>query len=81
MTASAFDDAALRAAMSAFLDAARSLDETSSVGGEARNLLDLAETKTLAGMQLRKRLVELGWSPPVAGHRDVTASSVDTSSR
>ena len=65
MTAHVFDDAALRAAMTAFLEAARRLDETSSVGGEARNLLDLAESKTLAAMQLRKRLNELGWSAPV----------------
>lgn len=51
--------------MTAYLDAARSLDDTSSVGGDARNLLDLAEAKTLAAMRLRKRLTELGWSAPV----------------
>ena len=66
MTAQVFDDPALRAAMAAYLDVARRLDETSSVGDEARILLDLAEAKTLAGMQLRKRLTELGWSAPVA---------------
>jgi hypothetical protein len=66
MTAHAFDDAGLRTAMAAFLDAARRLDETSAVGGEARNLLDLAEAKTLSAMQLRKQLVELGWTAPVA---------------
>ncbi|MBK5307401.1 MAG: hypothetical protein JJD92_12000 [Frankiaceae bacterium] len=65
MNAQGFDDAGLRAAMTAFLDAAKRLDETSSVGGEARNLLDLAEAKTLSAMQLRKRLAELGWSAPV----------------
>ena len=64
MTAQVFDDAALRAAMTAYLDVARKLDETSSVGDEARNLLDLAEAKTLAAMQLRKRLTELGWAAP-----------------
>lgn len=64
MTAQVFDDAGLRSAMAAFLDAARRLDETSSVGGEARNLLDLAEAKTLAAMRLRKSLTELGWSAP-----------------
>jgi hypothetical protein len=69
MTAQVFDDAALRAAMTAYLDVARKLDETSSVGDEARNLLDLAETKTLAGMQLRKRLTELGWAAPQAAER------------
>ena len=64
MTGSGFDDPALRTAMSAYLDIAGRLDETSSVGGEARRLLDLAEAKTLAAMQLRKRLTELGWSAP-----------------
>jgi hypothetical protein len=61
-----FDDATLRAAMAAYLAAASQLDETSSVGGEARSLLDLAEAKTLAAMQLRKRLVDLGWTAPAA---------------
>ena len=65
MSAQGFDDAGLRAAMTAFLDAAKRLDETSSMGGDARNLLDLAEAKTLAAMRLRKRLSELGWSAPV----------------
>jgi hypothetical protein len=61
-----FDDASLRSAMAAYLDAAGQLDETSSVGGEARSLLDLAEAKTLAAMQLRKRLEDLGWTAPAA---------------
>jgi hypothetical protein len=65
MSAQEFDDAGLRAAMTAFLNAARELDEASAMGGEARNLLDLAEAKTLASMRLRKRLAELGWSAPV----------------
>jgi hypothetical protein len=65
---SGLDDPQLRTAMAAFLDAARQLDETSDVGAEARDLLDLAEAKTLAAMQLRKRLTELGWSAPAA-HR------------
>ena len=69
MTAQAFDDPALRAAMTAYLDAARRLDEISSVGDEARNLLDLAEAKTLAAMQLRKRLTELGWAAPHIAER------------
>jgi hypothetical protein len=62
--AAGLDDAQLRAAMVAYLDAAGRLDDTSDVGGEARDLLDLAEAKTLAAMQLRKRLTELGWSAP-----------------
>lgn len=69
MTAHVFDDPALRAAMTAYLDAARRLDEISSVGDEARNLLDLAEAKTLAAMQLRKQLTELGWAAPLAAER------------
>jgi hypothetical protein len=69
MTAQVFDDPALRAAMAAYLDAARRLDEISSVGDEARNLLDLAEAKTLAAMQLRKRLTDLGWAAPLAAER------------
>lgn len=66
MAAAGLDDAQLRSAMAAFLDAARLLDEANDVGGEARDLLDLAEAKTLAAMQLRKRLSELGWSAPAA---------------
>ena len=66
MTGSGFDDAGLRTAMAAYLEAASRLDEASSVGGEARSLLDLAETKTLAGLQLRKRLTDLGWAAPAA---------------
>ena len=69
MTGQVFDDAELRAAMTAYVEVARRLDETSSVGDEARNLLDLAEAKTLAAMQLRKRLTELGWSAPVVAER------------
>ena len=65
MNAQGFDDAALRAAMTAFLSAAQGLDDASAVGGEARDLLDLAEAKTLASMRLSKRLSELGWSAPV----------------
>jgi hypothetical protein len=61
-----FDDAALRAAMTAYLAAARGLDEASEVGGEARDLLDLAESKAIAAMRLQKRLVELGWAQPAA---------------
>lgn len=66
MPTAGLDDAQLRAAMSAYVDAARRLDDASDVGGEARDLLDLAEAKTLAAMQLRKRLTELGWAAPAA---------------
>ena len=60
-----FDDPALRSAMKAYLDVADRLDELSSVGGEPRQLLDLAETKAIASMALRKRLAEAGWTAPV----------------
>ena len=61
-----FDDPALRSAMKAYLDVAERLDELSEVGGEARDLLDLAETKAIAGMALRKRLADAGWTAPVS---------------
>jgi hypothetical protein len=64
MTAQSFDDAAVREAMGAFVTAADRLDEAATTGADARVLLDLAESKTLAGMRLRKRLAELGWSAP-----------------
>lgn len=66
-----FDDAELRSAMSVYLKAASALDEASQVGDEARALLDLAEAKSVAGLELRKRLVALGWTAP-AGQRTTT---------
>ena len=62
-----FDHPALRSAMKAYLEVADRLDDLSSVGGEARELLDLAESKAIAGMALRKQLAEAGWTAPVAG--------------
>lgn len=59
-----FDDAALRGAMRAYLEAADRLDESASVGGEPRELLDLAEAKALAGLLLRKALEKHGWTAP-----------------
>ena len=61
-----FDDPALRSAMKAYLDVADRLDELSSVGGEAREVIDLAETKAIAGMALRNRLAEAGWTAPAS---------------
>lgn len=66
-----FDDHELRAAMAAYLQAADALDEASGTGDEARQLLELAETKSMAGLALRKRLVALGWTAP-AGQRTTT---------
>ena len=65
MPQTAFDDADLRAAMRGYLAAAEKLDEVAGLGGEARELLDLAESKAMAGMLLRKALEKAGWSPPV----------------
>ena len=64
MATTTFDDADVRAAMRAFLDSSQKLDEASTVGSEARNLLDLAEAKSVAAMVLRRRLTELGWTAP-----------------
>ena len=66
MPQKSFDDDALRTAMAQYLAAARGLDEASTVGGEARQLLDLAEAKAMAAMKLQKRLVDLGWTAPAA---------------
>ncbi len=65
MSAAGVDDPGLRAAMAAFLAAAEWLDHADSQGLEARELVDLAERKAVAGMALRKRLTELGWTAPV----------------
>lgn len=59
-----FDDAAVRAAMRSYLDAADRLDELATLGGEARDLLDLAERKAIAGMTLRRCLQAHGWTAP-----------------
>ena len=60
-----FDDPELRAAMTAYLDLATALDEAAQVG-DARQLLDLAEAKSVAAMSLRKRLEAQGWTAPAA---------------
>jgi hypothetical protein len=60
----AFDAAAVRSAMRSFLEAADRLDDVASVGGEPRDLLDLAEAKSMAGLLLRKELEKAGWRPP-----------------
>lgn len=59
-----FDDAEVRAAMRRYLDAADRLDELATLGGEARDLLDLAERKAMAGMTLRQCLQAHGWTAP-----------------
>ena len=64
MSQPVFDDEALRGAMSRYLTACDALE--SADGADARDLLDLAEAKAMAGMALRKRLVDLGWTAPTA---------------
>jgi hypothetical protein len=59
------DDPVLRTAMASFVRAAAALDDLGDGGAEVRDLMDLAETKAVAGLALRKRLTELGWSAPV----------------
>lgn len=59
-----FDDDSLREAMRSYLDAARRLDEAAALGGEPRDLLDLAESKAMAGLLLRKALEKQGWRAP-----------------
>ena len=64
MSSSGLDDQDVRTAMAAFVSAAAKLDEASAAGAEARQLLNLAEAKTLAALQLRRELTNVGWSAP-----------------
>lgn len=64
MAQTAFDDADVRTAMRAYLDAADRLADLAGVGGEARDVLDLAESKAMAGLLLRKALEKHGWTAP-----------------
>jgi len=58
------DDERLYAALRDFVRAAESLSAVEPQD-EPRRTLDLAEQKSLAGMAVRRRLLELGWTPPV----------------
>ena len=64
MPQSSFEDDALRRAMARYLAACDALDDAD--GAASRDLLDLAEAKAVAGMALRKRLLDLGWTAPSA---------------
>ena len=68
-----FDDARLLAALRDYVQAAEALSEVDPQD-EPRQTLDLAERKSLAGMALRRRLTEVGWTPP-ARRAAVEASS------
>ncbi len=65
MTGPGVDDAQLRAAMKTYVAAAEAVDRAGADGLDDRELLDLAEHKAIAGMAVRKRLGELGWSAPL----------------
>jgi hypothetical protein len=64
MAMRSFDDPRVRAAMRAYLAAADRLDQVAADGAEARDVVDLAEAKTLSGMALRRELTGNGWRPP-----------------
>lgn len=66
MTQKSFDDLQVRSAMTAYLQAADALDGASRLGDEPRQLLDLAEAKSVASMALSRRLVDLGWTAPAS---------------
>ncbi len=68
--ASPLDDPTLRSAMRTYLDAARALEDAAEIR-QPRELVDLAEAKALAGLLLRKRLGDLGFTLP-AGQRSST---------
>jgi hypothetical protein len=70
-----FDDARLHAAMQEYVLAAEALQAVSPQD-EPRRTLTLAEHKSLAGMALRRRLMELGWSPPARRVADVPEPSI-----
>ena len=57
------DEPTLFAALRDYVAAAQALADTGRQG-EARTLLDLAETKLIAGMRVRKALVAQGWTAP-----------------
>lgn len=59
-----FDDDAVRTAMRSYLAAAEQLDVAAGVGGQPRDLLELAEQKAMAGLLLRKALERHGWTAP-----------------
>jgi hypothetical protein len=68
--ASPLDDPTLRSAMRTYLDAAAALEDAAAIR-QPRELVDLAEAKALAGLLLRKRLGDLGFTLP-SGQRSST---------
>ena len=62
MPQTTFDDPVLVAALTAYVDAVSALEQAS----DDSELLRLSDAKSLTGLLLRKRLLELGWIAPVA---------------
>jgi hypothetical protein len=62
MAQTTFDDPVLVAALRAHVDAVSALEQAS----DDSELLRLSDAKSLTGLLLRKRLLELGWIAPVA---------------
>lgn len=60
MTGMSFDDPALETAVRAYADACAALESAQ----DDAQVLALSDLKSLAGMQLRKRLVDAGWTAP-----------------
>jgi hypothetical protein len=71
-----FDDERLYSALRDYVRTAETLAAVEPQS-EPRRTLDLAEQKSMAAMALRRRLLELGWSPPV---RRIGAAGVEPSS-
>ena len=55
-----FDDPDLIVAMRSYVDACAALDSAQ----DDAQVLSRSDAKSLAGMRLRKKLVELGWTAP-----------------
>ena len=63
MSSRDLDDPELVAALRGYLAAADRLVEISTTG-TARDLVDEAEAKSVAGMRLKRALVRVGWTAP-----------------
>lgn len=62
MASMTFDDPQLLAAMATYLEACTAI----AAAADDADLLHRSDLKATAGMSLRKRLVELGWTAPVS---------------
>ena len=66
-----FDDPDLIAAMRAYVDASAALEQAP----DDAQVLSRSDAKSLAGMQLRKKLVDLGWTAPASQRANGAAGS------